>query len=161
MNLRTLQLLLLIAAIAVFAIVNWSAFTSPTALSLVFGTVQAPLGLIMLALTGLLAALFLVYIVYLQAGAIGEAHRASRDMAAQRALADQAEASRFTALQTFLAAELKLLHDRVGGAQIETSRRIEAAEHALLSRLTDVSNGLAAHLGEVEDKIDRAVASRN
>lgn len=161
MNLRTLQLLLLIAAIAVFAIVNWSAFTTPTALSLVFGTVQAPLGLIMLALTGLLAALFLVYIVYQQAGAIGEARRASRDMAAQRALADQAEASRFTALQAFLAAELKGLHDRVGGAQLETSGRIEAAEHALLSRLTDLSNGLAAHLGEVEDKIDRMVASRN
>ena len=160
MNLRTLQLLVLVAAIAVFALVNWTAFTTPTTLSLVFGTVQAPLGLIMLVLTGLLAALFLVYIVYQQAGVIVEARRASRDMAAQRELADKAEASRFTELRSFLESALRKLGTDVAAAQAETARRIEAAEQALAGRLVEASNGLAAHLGEVEDKIDRTIQSR-
>lgn len=160
MNLRTLQLLLLVAAIAIFTLVNWSAFTTPTTLSLVFGTVQAPLGLIMLVLTGLLAALFLVYIVYQQAGLIVETRRASRDMAAQRELADKAEASRFTELQAFLTSELRTLETRIAGAQAENSRRVGACEQALATRLTEATNGLAAHLGEVEDKIDRAFRDR-
>lgn len=160
MNLRTLQLLLLVAAIAIFTLVNWSAFTTPTTLSLVFGTVQAPLGLIMLVLTGLLAALFLVYIVYQQAGLIVETRRASRDMAAQRELADKAEASRFTELRAFLASELRTLETRIAEAQAENSRRVEASEQALATRLTETTNGLAAHLGEVEDKIDRAFPDR-
>lgn len=160
MNLRTLQLLVVFAAIAVFAVINWTAFTTPTTLSLVFGTVQAPLGLIMLALTGLLAALFLVYIVYQQAGVIVEARRASRDMAAQRELADKAEASRFTELRSFLESELRKLGTDIAAVQTETSRRIEAAEQALAGRLVEASNGLSAHLGEIEDKIDRTIQSR-
>ena len=161
MNLRTLQLLLLVAAIAIFTLVNWSAFTTPTTLSLVFGTVQAPLGLVMLVLTGLLAALFLVYIVYQQAGLLVETRRASRDMAAQRELADKAEASRFTELQAFLTSELRRLDTRIAEARAENSRRVEASEQALTTRLTEATNGLAAHLGEVEDKIDRALPDRS
>lgn len=161
MNLRTLQLLVLFAVIAVFALVNWAAFTTPTTLSLVFGYVQAPLGLIMLVLTGLLAALFLIYIVYQQAGVIAEARRASRDMAAQRELAEKAEVSRFTELQGFLTSELRTLATRVGEVQAEISRRVEASEQALAMRLTEATNGLAAHLGEVEDKIDRVLRDRS
>ncbi len=161
MNLRTLLLLSLVGVIAVFALVNWGAFTTPTTLSLVFGTVQAPLGVIMLVLTGLLTALFLVYIVYQQASAIVEARHAARDMAAQRELADKAEASRFTELRAFLESKLRELETGIAAAQTETSRRIEAAEQVLAAALTEASNGLAAHLGEVEDKIDRMFESRN
>ena len=161
MNLRTLLLLSLVGVIAVFALVNWGAFTTPTTLSLVFGTVQAPLGVIMLVLTGLLTALFLVYIVYQQASAIVEARHAARDMAAQRELADKAEASRFTELRAFLEIKLRELETGIAASQTETSRRIEAAEQVLGAGLTEASNGLAAHLGEVEDKIDRMFESRN
>lgn len=161
MNLRTLQLLLLFAVIAIFAIVNWSAFTTPTTLSLVFGNVQAPLGLIMLALTGLLVALFLVYIVYQQAGVIVEARRSSRDMAAQRELAEKAEASRFTELQASVTSGLHAIETRVAEVQAAILRGVEASDQALATRLTEATNGLAAHLGEVEDKIDRASRDRS
>ncbi len=160
MNLRTLLVLVFSAVIATFALVNWTAFTTPATLSLVFGTVEAPLGLIMLVLTGLLSALFLVYIVYQQAGVIVEARRASRDMAAQRELADQAEASRFTELRTFLEAELRKLATDIAAVQTETLRRIEVAEQALAGRLVEAGNGLSAHIGEIEDKIDRTIQSR-
>ena len=161
MNLRTLMLLALIAVIAVFALLNWGAFTTPTTLSLVFGSVQAPLGLIMLVLTGLLVALFLVYIVYQQAGVIVEARRASRDMAVQRELAEKAEVSRFTELQAYLTSELRTLEARVAEVQADIARRVEASEQALATRLAESTNGLAAHLGEVEDRIDRAFGDRS
>jgi hypothetical protein len=62
--------------VAVFALANWTAFTAPTLLSLGFLEFQAPLGLVMLVLTGALSAgLLLVYIVVQQAGVILEGRR--------------------------------------------------------------------------------------
>jgi uncharacterized integral membrane protein len=161
MNLRTLQLLLLFAVIAVFALVNWSAFTMPTTLSLVFATVQAPLGLIMLALTALLAGMFLIYIVYQQAGLIADARRASRELAAQRQRAENAEASRVTELQALLTSELRTIGTRLADVQAEMSRHVDTSAQALAAQVTQTSNGLAAHLGEIEDKIDRALRNHH
>jgi uncharacterized integral membrane protein/exonuclease VII small subunit len=160
MNLRTLMLLLLSAVIAVFAVANWGAFTTPTTLSLVFATVQAPLGLIMLALTGLLAALFLVYVVYLQAVVIVEARRAARDLAAQTELADKAEASRFTELRALLESDVRKLETGIAQVEAAVAGRVEAAAQALTAHLTDTEKSLSAHLGEVEDKFDRMLAGR-
>ena len=55
MNLRTLILLLVVLAIGALAALNWPTLSAPTVVSLGLTTVQAPLGLIMLALTALLA----------------------------------------------------------------------------------------------------------
>jgi len=73
MKVRTLLLLLTLVAIAVFTALNWSAFMTPTTLSLGVANVQAPLGLVMLGLVAFLAALFLVFVVYLQTSVLLEA----------------------------------------------------------------------------------------
>ena len=65
---------------------------APTTLSLVFTTVDAPLGLIMLAAVAFFTILFLVYLAYLQATVLLDARRHSRELEASRSLADQAEA---------------------------------------------------------------------
>lgn len=161
MNLRTLLLVVLIVGTSVFTLINWAAFTAPTTLSLVFGSVQAPLGLIMLALTGLVMVLFVVYIVYQQAGVIVEMRRATRDMAANRELADKAEASRFTELRAFLETELRNIESRIGAMETSTSQRIEAAEQALAARMTEAGNGAAAHVGQLEDKLEHMLANRS
>ena len=109
MQLRTLLLVLALALTATFATVNWSAFVAPTTLSLVFTTIEAPLGLIMLAITAVIAVLFLAFIVYLQTSVLLEARRHAKALETQRQLADQAEASRFTELRAFLERELALL----------------------------------------------------
>jgi uncharacterized integral membrane protein len=80
MSLRSVLLLVLVAALAIFAIVNWAAFTAPTTLSLIFGSVEAPLGLIMLLITGFLAAVFLAYAFYLQTSALLETRRMAREL---------------------------------------------------------------------------------
>jgi len=106
MHIRTLLLLIVLGAIAAFATVNWNSFMTPTNLSLLFATIQAPLGLIMLGFTALLTALFLLFIAYLQASLLMDTRRHTREMQAQRALTDQAEASRITELRKFLESEL-------------------------------------------------------
>ena len=60
MYLRTLLILIVLGVLSIFALINWSAFTAQTSLSVGFATVEAPLGLILLGITGLLALLFLV-----------------------------------------------------------------------------------------------------
>ena len=122
MSIRTLVLLLIFAALAIFVIVNWAAFTTPTTLSLLVGSVEAPLGLIMLMITGALALVFLAYAFYLQTSVLLETRRMTRELAQQRQLADQAEASRFTELRTHidqavngLAAQIGELDQRIAG----------------------------------------------
>jgi uncharacterized integral membrane protein len=122
MSIRTVGLVLLLALLAVFVIVNWSAFTTPTSLSLLVGTVEAPLGLLMLMVTALLGVVFLAYLVWLQTSVLLESRRLARELAAQRQLADQAESSRFTELRTHidqsingLAAQIGELDDRLAG----------------------------------------------
>jgi len=72
---RTLLIGLVLGVVVVFALLNWSVFTAPTALSIGFTTVEAPLGLILLGAIGALTLLFLIYLVYLQATALMESRQ--------------------------------------------------------------------------------------
>ncbi|MEP6657784.1 MAG: LapA family protein, partial [Betaproteobacteria bacterium] len=128
MHLRTVMLLLLALVLAVFVAVNWTAFMTPTVLSLIVTSVQAPLGLVMLVITGLLAALFLGYALYLQGSALLETRRMTRDLQSQRQLADQAEASRFTELRGTLETRLDQL-----ATTLADDRTRHAAEMARFS----------------------------
>lgn len=144
MSLRSALIALVLALLAAFTLLNLAAFMAPTSLSLGFAQIQAPLGLIMLGVTAGLCVLFLGYIVFQQAGVIREARRMSKELQSQRALADSAEASRFTELRAFVAAEMSSLATRLEGVEAETRTRIGESERSL-----------AACIGEVEDKLDR------
>ena len=157
MNLRSLLIFSILALLGVFALVNWQAFLAPTQLSLLFTEVQAPLGLIMLVVTGLMTGLFLVYIVFQQAGVILEARRYAKELKANRELADKAEASRFTELRAWLAEELRKLEAQPAIAAGEVSARIDRLEQQLLERLNESTGSLTAFVGEVDDKLDRAL----
>ena len=126
MPLRTVVLLVVLALIALFAALNWTAFVAPTTLSFGVAQVEAPLGLIMLGLLAVLTALFLAYVAYLQTTVMLEWRRHAKELQAQRERADQAEASRFTELR----------------AHVDT-------------RLTEIESSLSAQLGEMRERLDR------
>jgi uncharacterized integral membrane protein len=159
MNLRTLTIAACLLLLAVFAMLNWSAFSSPTELSLGVARVQGPLGLIMLLVTVLVSALFLVYIVYQQAGAILESRRYEKELRAHRELADKAEASRFTELQAFVVAELGKLQARHATESQQLDARLQQFEQHLLARFDESTRTLSAYVGEVDDKLDRVLNS--
>jgi hypothetical protein len=135
--LRAIALSLILVLVGLFALVNWSALTALTSLSLGVTTVQAPLGLIMLGLVGFLCVLFTVWVISLQASSLAAARRQTRELQVQRDLADKAEASRFTELRAELLARL----DR-----LQTESRIAIEQN---------SNALAAQIGEFEDRLER------
>jgi uncharacterized integral membrane protein len=155
MYLRTLLLLFVFGAIAVFAAVNWEAVTTPTSLSLVFATVQAPLGLVMLGVAAILTVLFLVFLVYLQTSAIIEARRYARELRAQRELAEQAESSRIAELRAFLQAELPKLADQTANLRTDVQTRLDQLDQDLRSTIEQSGNTLAAYIGELEDRLER------
>ncbi len=146
MKIRTLTLLVVWLLLGLFAALNWQALSAPTPLSLGLMQVQAPLGLILLGATVLISGLFLFYIVFQQAHLLVETRRFTKELQSQRELADQAEASRFTALQSRLEALVQ---------QQEAAR--QAGEQRLLARSEEAVRELSAHLAEMEDKLDRSL----
>jgi DNA anti-recombination protein RmuC len=155
MPLRTIVLLLVLFGLAVFAMLNWNEFTRPSVLRLGLGTVEAPLGLIMLGLTALLSIVFLVFVTYLQTSFLIDSRRHARDLQAQRELADQAEASRYHQLHAYLELELQRLSDRSEQAQNQTSSRLERMDRELRGVIEQSSNSLAAYIGELDDRFQR------
>lgn len=155
MKLRSVSIVVVLLALAVFALLNWTAFNTPTTLSLGFTQVQAPLGLIMLVVTGAVCVLFLFFIVFQQAGVIMETRRTNKELTAQRELADKAEASRLVDLRIFLDGEMQKLQAQSNAATRELNARLTQVENALTEKLAETARTLAAYVGEVDDKLDR------
>lgn len=156
MKLHTLLLLLLLVVIGAFATLNWGVFLSPTDLSLGFTTVNMPLGLIMLGLLAVVTTLFLAFVVYLQGSVLFEARRHSRELHANRELADRAEASRFTELRAFLEEELAKQSIQNGDAKDTLLARIDKLELEFRSFMEQSGNTLAAYIGELEDRLEKS-----
>lgn len=158
MNLRALAVIVALALLALFAMLNWVAFTTPTTLSLGYTDVSAPLGLVMLVVAGVISGVFLVYIVYQQAGVILEARRTARELKGHRELADKAEASRFSDMRTYLEAEMRRIEAQAAAANREFGARIDKLDQGLHDKLAESTRTTAAHLGEIEDKLDRVLS---
>lgn len=148
MNFRTLVLLLIVVAIGALAALNWPTLAAPATVSLGVTTVEAPLGLLMLALTALLAVFFVAYVLTLQGSVLLETRRHSKEMAAQRELADKAEASRFTELRAFLENQHRTSYDAL-------LSRLDVLEAHLSARVQESDNTTAAYVGQLEDQLHR------
>lgn len=149
--------LLLLAATAAFTALNWGAFTAPTSLSLAFTTVHGPLGLITLAAAALLLAVLLAYTVYLQTTAILAGRRHARELEAQRQLAEQSEASRFTELRALLESRSDQLRAELAACEGRIQSRSDELAKELRSVVEHTGNTIAAYIGEAEDRLERAI----
>ena len=155
MKARTIILVIVLIAIGAFTALNWTAFKTPTALSLGVTAVQAPLGLVMLGLMAFLTALFLVFVLYVQASVLVDARRHARELQANRELADQAEASRFSELRRFLEVELKGIAALHAESKTALQARLDQLDQNLRSSVEESGNTLAAYIGELEDRLER------
>lgn len=146
MSLRSVMVVVVVALLALFTVMNWETFNTPTDLNLVVAHVRAPLGLVMLGFTAVLAAVLLAYALKVQVNALSDSRRQAEELRHQRELADQAEASRFTELRGYLEQELAALRE----AQREAGQQLRG-------ELTDIANSLAASIGELDERIERAL----
>lgn len=155
MKVRTLLLLVVLGVIAVFSALNWNAFMAPTILSLGFSTIQAPLGLIMLGALILLTAFFLVFVVYLQTSVLLDTRRQAREMQTNRELMEKAETSRFTELRTFMESEMKRQTEQNAASKAALLTRMDQLDRDVLSAIEQSGNSVSAHVGQLEDRLER------
>lgn len=153
MNFRTLILTLVVALIALLAALNWATLSQPTLVSLGVSHIEAPLGLMMLGLTVLLGVVFVAYVLALQGSVLLETRRHTKELQAQRELADKAEASRFTELRT----EVLTLQRENQRLLLE---RLDALEVHLQARVQESDNATAAYVGQLEDQLRTTGRSR-
>lgn len=155
MKIRTLALIVLILLVAGFVALNIDAVFTPTTLNLAVTEVQAPVGLVLLGLLVLVLAVFLGALVYQQTVHLMEVRRVTREMTEQRTLADKAEASRFTELQRFLQGEMQAIAARELDLAEQLHQKVDRLQVAMTELVEQSGNGLAASMGEMEDRLER------
>lgn len=155
MKLVNLLLLIILIALVIFAALNWQAIITPVPLALLFTTAEAPLGLILLSVTALLTLLFLGFVVYMQSSTLMIRRKLNKEVEEQRNLANEAEASRFTELKTYLESELKMLNAKSGDIHEKLETRLTEAETVLKGVVEETGKTLSAYIGELDDRIEK------
>jgi len=113
MRTRFVLLVVAILLIAGFAALNWSEIIRPS--PLLFGPVvmDAPLGAILLGLLALAVVVFALSAASMRTSTLLESRHHYKELEAQRALADKAEASRFTELRTHFDTHMRELREMI------------------------------------------------
>lgn len=162
MNARGLFLALVVLLVGAFAWLNMSAIMEPTEVNLMFTTVQAPLGMILLAILGTLVILFLLYMLYLQSKFLLESRNLHKELDAQRKLADEAEASRLAELKTSVAEQFDALKQRDDDDKFQVMGRIDRLEDGLRETLgAENTDGLRTFVADEIAKIEKRDGDAN
>ena len=158
MRLGAMFLLLVLVVMGAFAVLNWGVFVAPTTLSLGLTEVQPPMALVMMGMLVFLLALFMHSTLDLQTTDMLDNRSHAKELQANRRLADQAEASRFTELRNFLETELRGQAMTQQDAQRALMARVEQLEQRVQQMIEQSGNSLAASLGEVDDRLRRQLS---
>lgn len=154
MRSRFVLLVVAILLIAAFAALNWSEIVRPS--PLLFGPVvaDAPLGAILLGLLALAVVLFAVSAASMRTRTLLESRHHYKELEAQRALADKAEASRFTDLRSHLDTQLRELRERdtIAAGEMEKARLEQQRE--IRTQLEQINRTLSARLNELEHRLE-------
>jgi uncharacterized integral membrane protein len=138
-------LIWIIAVLAiVFVLINRLMLATPVQVSFAFTSLSAPLWLVLLGLAIALSAVFFALLLASQVRLVGTHRRHAAELRAQRELADNTEASRFTELRQYLETEL--------GSLREAQR---ASNERLHEEILAANNSLAACIGEIDERLER------
>ena len=143
--------------LGLFLFANWETMTTPTQLSFLFFNAKISFGLMFLGITLVFAVLFISYILMLRTSVLMDAHRHAQELHAQRMLAESAETSRFGQLREQISFELARLHTENQDFHISLMARNDEIEQSLRKSLEEATNTLSASMGEMEEKLDRAL----
>lgn len=155
MRIRTIFLILFIVLVAAFVALNVDEFTRISVLSLGFTTVQVSLGMVMLLLLVVATVVFLGSTLLMQSANLLETRKYAKDLNTQRDLADKAETSRFTELRQYLDAEATAERAREAAVSATIDQRFAKQQLELLARLDQSDNTMAAHLGQLQDRLEQ------
>lgn len=155
MRIRSIFLLIFIICVTIFVSLNWYELSRQTTLHLGFTTAKGPLGLIMLGLLLISSLVFAAYSLAIQTASLFENRSHSKELKAQRELADKAEASRFTELRGLIEKINADNQTRSKEAQELMIERLGLLQQDLRNAVESNGNSLAAYLGEIDDRYKR------
>jgi len=154
MRTRFVLLVVAILLIAGFAALNWSEIIRPS--PLLFGPVvmDAPLGAILLGLLALAVVVFALSAASMRTSTLLESRHHYKELEAQRALADKAEASRFTELRTHFDTHMRELRERdtIAASELEKARLDNQRE--IRTQLEQINRTVSARLNELEHRLE-------
>jgi uncharacterized integral membrane protein len=102
-----------VGLVVAFAGLNWPALTASTSINLLVADVQAPLGVILLGLTAVFVALFLIATLYSRIANLLETRALVKELRQAQDAANKAEASRLESLQQLVRGEFRSLNERL------------------------------------------------
>jgi hypothetical protein len=130
-NFRSLLVLAASGLAALFVVLNWRVFASPAKLNLAVTSAEIPVGIMMLLLFALALLILWIIVGRWQGTLLVEFRRQAQELQAQRLLAENAEASRFTELGALIREEIAKLR----------------------TELQETEHSIAATLGEMDDRL--------
>ena len=143
--------------LGVFTLANWGELSTPTSLSFLVFSVDAPLGFVLLGVILVFLALFTGYVLILRTTMLMDARHYAREIQVQQQLAQKAEASRLNELRSQLDREFAKLHETADKARTDLAVRLEGMEQALRNTIEESGRTLSAYVGEVDDKLDHSL----
>jgi len=161
MRARLILVLVLAVLAAGFAAMNWTEFNRSVPLNFGWQVADAPLGMVMLAALGVALLALLLSSAAWHSRRLVESSRHARALQAQRELADNAEASRFTELRQHLDAQLRENRQREAIAITEFEKAVVQSQRDLCNQLEQINRVLASRLGEIESRIDARLERLN
>jgi uncharacterized integral membrane protein len=128
---RSLLVLIASGLAALFIVLNWRIFAASAKLNLLLTSADVPVGVVMLLLFALALLVLWIIVGRWQGTLLVEFRRQAQELQAQRLLAENAEASRFTELGALVREEIAKLR----------------------TELQDTEHSIAATLGEMDDRL--------
>lgn len=154
MRSRSILLVVAILLVAGFAALNWSEVIRPSPLLFGLFVADAPLAAILLGLLALATIAFVLSAGTIRTQSLIESREHHKTLEAQRALADKAEASRFTDLRQHLDTQLRELRERDNIAGSEFNKQMLEGQRELRAQLEQINRTLAARISEMEHRLE-------
>jgi hypothetical protein len=154
MRARSIMLVVAILLVAGFAAMNWAEIIRPSSLWIGPVIMDAPLGAILLGLLAITLVLFLASTAAMRTQSLIDYRAHQKTLDAQRALADKAEASRFTDLRQHLDTHLRELRERDGIAATEMEKARMENQREIRTQLEQINRTLTARLSELEHRLE-------
>lgn len=159
MKIRTIALFLLIVLMAVFLVINWTTISAETTVNLVYTEVQAPLGIIIVCGFGVLILLMLIYTVWQAASVTMELRAAYKETRNARALADDAEKSRFAESNKMITERLDKLEQMMMTRQDEFSQDLRRLSEQLDSKVSSMLGEINKQQTQVVSKVSENLSA--
>ncbi len=155
MSIRTVVILLLCVLSAVFLAVNWTGIVAPVPVNLLVKQVEAPLGLIIFVVLGLLLVAWIIWSFLQQAAALVDIRKAYKEARTNKQLAENAEQSRIQASTKTLSQEFADLNAQLTASMTTSTEKTTEA----LGTFSEELKALKAQVALLDAKVMKIAES--